>query len=86
MCDPTGHTCLLPFDTDDAEFARGFETGRLWSLLRGTEDEVIETVHAANAEMVLRLGEATGRHVQAVELDENWIEATFAEVEGSIEF
>lgn len=86
MSDPTGHECLLPFDTDDAEFARGFEAGRLWALLRGAEDEVIETVHAANAEMILRLGEATGRHVQAVELDEDWIEVTFAEVEGSLEF
>jgi hypothetical protein len=86
MSDPAGHECLLPFDTEDAEFARGFEAGRLWALLRGTDDEVIETVHAANAEMILRLGEATGRHVQAVDLDENWIEATFAEVDGAIEF
>jgi hypothetical protein len=86
MSDPTGHTCLLPFDTDDAEFARGFEAGRLWALLRTTDEEVVETVHAANAEMILRLGEATGRHVRAVDLDDNWIEATFAEVDGGIEF
>lgn len=86
MSDPTGHACLLKFDTDDAEFARGFETGRLWALLRGTDDEVVETVHAENAEMILRLGEATDRHVRAVELDENWIEATFAEVDGGLEF
>jgi hypothetical protein len=86
MSDPSGHTCLLPFDTDDAEFARGFEAGRLWALLREREDEVVETVHAVNAEMILRLGEATGRRVQAVDLDENWIEATFSEVEGALEF
>jgi hypothetical protein len=86
MSDPSGNACLLPFDTDDAEFARGFETGRLWALLREADDEVVETVHAANAEMILRLGEATGRHVQAVDLDENWIEVTFAEVDGAIEF
>ena len=86
MSDPSGHACLLPFDTDDAEFVRGFETGRLWALLQGTDDEVVETVHAANAEMILRLGEAAERHVQSVELDENWIEVTFAEAEGSLEF
>lgn len=86
MNDPTGNACLLPFDTDDAEFARGFEAGRIWALLRATDDEVIEAMHAENAEMVLRLAEATGRRVQAVDLDENWIEATFAEVDGGIEF
>jgi hypothetical protein len=84
--DPTGHTCLLPFDTDDAEFVRGFEAGRVWALLRGVGDEVVETVHANNAEMMLRLGEATGRRVRAVDLDENWIEVSFAEVEGGLEF
>jgi hypothetical protein len=82
MNDSAGHACLLPFDTEDAEFARGFEAGRLWALLRTTDDEVVETVHAVNAEMILRLGEATGRHVRAVDLDDNWIEATFAEVDG----
>lgn len=86
MNDADGHTCLLAFDTDDGEFARGFEAGRLWALLRTTEDEVVATVHASNAEMILRLSEATGRHVQAVDLDETWIEATFAEVDGVLEF
>ncbi|HEX5608698.1 MAG TPA: hypothetical protein VFX45_01240 [Solirubrobacterales bacterium] len=86
MSDLSGHACLLPFDTDDAEFARGFETGRLWALLRETGAEVVETVHARNAEMILRLAEATGRPVQAVDLDKDWIEVTFSEVEGGIEF
>ncbi len=85
MNDPTGHTCLLPFDTDDPEFVRGFEAGRLWALLRVTEDVVVETVHASNSEMMLRLGEATDRHVRAVDLDENWVEVTFAEVDGGLE-
>ena len=78
MNDPAGHICLLPFDTDDAEFVRGFEAGRLWALLCVEEDEVVETVHASNAEMMLRLGEATRRNVRAADLDENWVEVTFA--------
>lgn len=85
MSEPAGHSCLLRFDTDHAEFGRGFEVGRLWALLRATDDEIVETVHASNAEMILRLGEATGRNVRAVELDDHWIRATFAEVDGGLE-
>lgn len=86
MNDSAGHACLLPFDTDDTEFARGFEAGRLWALLQTTDDEIVETVHASNAEMILRLAEATDRQVQAVDLDEHWIEVTFSEVDGGLEF
>ena len=79
MDEPTGHACLLAFDTDDAQFARGFELGRVWAALRATPDEPIqEYVHASNAEMVLRLAEATGRTVEATELGDDWLEATFA--------
>ncbi|HXS47028.1 MAG TPA: hypothetical protein VN756_06155 [Solirubrobacterales bacterium] len=85
MSDPAAHSCLLRFDTDSDDFGRGFEAGRLWALLRATDDEVVETVHAANAEMILRLAEATNRRVQATELDDHWIEATFAEVDGGLE-
>lgn len=85
MSDPAGHSCLLRFDNDDAEFARGFEVGRLWALLRATDGEIVETVHAANAEMILRLAEATNRRVRAVELDNHWIEVSFAEVDGGLE-
>ena len=79
MNDPTGHACLLPFDTDDAEFARGFEAGRLWALLRSEEDvEIAECIHASNAEMAMRLAEGTGRTVNAVDLGNDWLEATFS--------
>lgn len=80
MNDPTGHTCLLPFDTDDAEFARGFEAGRLWTLLRASDDEVVEGIHASNAEMAIRLAEATERSVVATDLGHDWLEATFSPV------
>jgi hypothetical protein len=81
MADPSGHICLLPFDSDDAEFARGFEAGRLWALLRTSDDEVVECIHASNAEMAMRLAEATERHVVATELGHDWLEATFAPAE-----
>ena len=74
-----GYGCLLPFDSDHPEFARGFEAGRLWALLRAFPDEeVVEYVHASNVEMFMRMGEATGRRVSGEELDERWVAVTFA--------
>lgn len=29
-----GYTLLLPFDTDEPEFARGFEAGRMWERVK----------------------------------------------------
>lgn len=72
--DMDGHACLLQFDSDHAEFARGFEAGRLWSLLRAhPEEEFEEYAHGDNAEMLLRIGEATERPVQAEELGDGWL-------------
>ena len=38
-----------PFDTDDAEFARGVEVGRLWERLRGIEVRSHDPVLKPNA-------------------------------------
>ena len=48
---------MLPFDTDDPEFRRGVEAGALWAHLEH-EPYVAKTVHADNAEMVMRIAEA----------------------------
>lgn len=32
-----GYALLLPFDTEGPEFARGFEAGRLWALMRDAD-------------------------------------------------
>lgn len=68
---------LLGFDTDEPQFVRGFEIGRVWQLLRTDDDEHVETVHASNLEMLLRLAEATGRRVQTEDLDDTFVLATF---------
>lgn len=69
---------FIVFDSDDSEFARGFEAGRLWALLRERPSEPVEEyAHAANAEMLLRLAEATGRTVQSTELDDGWLAVQF---------
>jgi hypothetical protein len=76
---PLGHRPLLPFDTDEPAFARGFEAGRLWALLRERPcEEFEEYARADNAEMMLRIGEATGRHVRSEELDDGWLLVRFA--------
>lgn len=63
---------IFPFDTDHPEYARGFEAGRLWALLRSDPGELEETVHASNTEMVLRMAEAVGRDVTGEMLDDTW--------------
>ena len=51
-----GKTLLVPFDSNDPEFTRGFEAGTLWQRMQ-TEGEVKATIHATNAEMVMRMAE-----------------------------
>lgn len=76
--DVTGFGCLLPFDSDDPQFARGFEAGRVWAMLNARPDDALEQVaHASNVEMFLRVGEALGRPVRSEELDECWLTIFF---------
>lgn len=70
---------LLAFDTDDPEFVRGFECGRIWSELRSCEDTALGpyTMHASNAEMAIRIAEASGRIASSEELDATRIDVVF---------
>lgn len=65
-----GHGLLMPFDTDDEQFARGFECGRVYQMVGDIINELDEddygaalgelsplTIHAVNAEMVMRIAE-----------------------------
>ncbi len=72
-----GFTCLLAFDTDDPEFVRGVELGRLWERLRVDPDPLFELVHISNAEMVLRVADALGRPVIGAEHDGTWMTVRF---------
>ena len=49
----------LRFDTDDPEFARGFEIGVLWERLTSL-GSCHMAISASNAEMVMRVAKATG--------------------------
>jgi len=75
------HSCLLPFDTDDPEFVRGFECGRVWAMLRIDTDAFDAIAHDANIEMVMRMAEATGRVAAGEELGDGWINVSFAAAE-----
>lgn len=56
---PGGFQPVLAFDTEDVEFARGFEAGRIWTLLEDDPSSVVGLpFHAANVEMVMRMVDA----------------------------
>lgn len=69
---------LLEFDSDSEELVRGVEIGRIWERLKFVDEEVCVVVHTANAEMMLRIAEATGRSVQSDEHDGRWMTVIFA--------
>lgn len=78
---------LFPkFDTADPAFAYGFECGMIWGELRECQHGDVtcaghsHTLHVVNAEMIMRMGEATEHAVcgQSVEGHENeWLEVEF---------
>lgn len=66
---------ILPFDTDDEDFVRGFECGRIWTLMAENPYALTGLIfHAVNAEMVLRMIEAKGLEL-TVEFtdDDQWM-------------
>lgn len=65
---------ILAFDTDDPEFTRGFEAGRLWEQVKADAAPFEQTIHASNAEMAMRICEAQERDFRADILDEHWVE------------
>jgi len=68
---------VLPFDTDDPQFARGFEAGRLWEQL-ATGEPVVMTLHATNIEMAMRMAEARGWVVRGDGLGYEWVHVSFS--------
>lgn len=67
---------ICPFDSDDPEFTRGFEIGMIWERLKSGEP-CAATIHASNAEMILRLAETSGMRFRAQDLSEEWLHVEF---------
>lgn len=79
MMDNSGYKMLLPFDTDNPEFARGFEAGSMWERIKNDHTTWDQIIHATNAEMVMRMCEAKDREFRAESTDDEdfvrvWIE------------
>lgn len=75
---------ILGFDTDEPEFVRGFEAGRLYELMRdGAPFE--QTIHASNTEMAMRICETHDRAFTAESLDDNWTQLEVAAEGGSFD-
>ena len=72
-----GFACALRFDTTASDFVRGVEVGRLWEMLKNDGEPVAEIIHASNAEMLMRVGEAYCRAVQSEELGDGWLLVKF---------
>lgn len=67
---------LLPFDSDEDEFTRGFEVGALWERLDRDGFLHQPLAHASNAEMFMRMAEAKGLPFRAETVNEEWIGIT----------
>jgi hypothetical protein len=50
---------MLEFDSAHEEFQRGFECGEIWACLTDDVPEIMAIITADNAEMVMRMTEAT---------------------------
>ena len=72
---------VLAFDSDDEAFARGVEAGLLYAEVQfmtfTRADRMSRTIHANNAEMVLRISEALNIPVRCEELDDEWLNVIF---------
>lgn len=70
--DQATYGLVLPFDSDDPEFTRGFEAGIIWE--RTEEGPYSGLIHAENAEMVMRIAEARGMSFAAQDAgDDEWL-------------
>lgn len=90
----TDYSLDLAFDTDSPEFCRGFEAADVYNAVqRFSEGEqnadddppgqMIVTVHATNAEMMLRIAERFGLAVHSEEVGDGWLHVTFGSLDGS---
>lgn len=65
----------LSFDTDSEDFVRGFEAGRIWTLMEENPDKLTGLIfHSVNAEMIMRMLEKKGLKLKVkFTSDEQWM-------------
>lgn len=74
-----GYGLALAFDTDNEDFVRGVEVGRLWQQLTNDPRKLEATVHTSNTEMIMRIAEAKDRTVRCDIHDDMWMTVVFEE-------
>lgn len=75
MSDDAEYGLVLPFDTDEPEFTRGFEAGQLWERLE-RDGRAAQLIHAENTEMVMRMAESKGLRFCAEDIGDGWLTVT----------
>lgn len=66
---------VLAFDSDDPEFSRGFEAGMLYMSLGDKHvTKINQLLHAANAEMVMRMCEKMNWKFSAEDIGNDWLQ------------
>lgn len=86
----SGYSIDLLFDTDDAEFCRGFEAADVYNAVQvfaererpdddGPPETWVATVHATNAEMMLRIAERHSLSVRSEEAGNGWLHVVFTD-------
>lgn len=65
---------IVEFPNGSRDFVLGFEAGRLWAAFQAGEIPYGQPFHAENAEVVIRMAEASGVSVAAeFTEDDNWM-------------
>ena len=74
---------LLAFDSDDPGFRRGFESALIYrdSLELEPGRGFVRQIHADNAEMVMRIAEATGCAFSAQDDGHDWMTVSLTKAE-----
>lgn len=72
------HQKVLDFDRDSWDFVYGFEAGMVYAEAQAILHLDLATphsrmIHAANAEMAIRIAESAGLSFWAEEADEDWV-------------
>lgn len=79
---------LLPFDTDNPEFARGWEAGRMYEQVRSWADDTAGyrlqiQAHWSNAEIAMRIGGLDSLTVSVEQIDDDWAVFYFERADAS---
>jgi hypothetical protein len=72
---PREFDLLMPFDTDEREFTRGFQMGMVWALSEPAPTTSV-MVYAVNAELLVRMKER-GCRFACREANDDWLEIEF---------